>query len=415
MKQSPLSFVAEIHSSQKKSLVDNLMIVNEDIEKNPIITFEKIKSVHFARFIVLEEVKDNGKQKFPPYLVFFSNYDGDLDDHLSEIINTSKEGFIKIFQVCKGFPQQDKIESYISFIKEKSKNRAYFYRGTWGRSVGQIAHEESARKHVEEYLDSNENLREMPLGYVFEKIKKSLNETSLLKKYPKFSPPEIIGWKRILSLFFVGIIILLLSPLILIWIIALRMKELTDSQQEEIYSELKSTRELKGYEDFVSQNQITHLVDVKPGFIRTFTLRFVLESIYLLARIYFNKGKLGNITSIHFARWVLIDNGKRLLFASNYDGSWESYLGDFVDRAAFGLTAVWSNTVGFPKSKFLIFKGAQDEQRFKTWTRRNQIKTHVWYSAYKNLSVKNINNNTAINEGLFETPQNERQNHLNRY
>lgn len=415
MKQSPLSFVAEIHSSQTKFLLDNLRIVNEDIERNPLIPFAKIRSVHFARFFVLEEVRDHGTQKFPPYLVFFSNYDGDLDDHLSEIINTSKEGFIKIFQVCKGFPQQDTIESYVSFMKENSQNRAFFYRGTWGRSVGQIAHEELARRHVEEYLDSHENLREMPLRYVFEQIKFSFRQTSLLKKYPKISPPEIIGWKRVLSLFGAGIIILLFSPLILIWILALRIKELTDPQQEELYSELKSTSELKGFEDFVSQNQITHLVDVKPGVIRKYTLRVVLESIYFLARIYFNKGKLGNITSIHFARWVLIDNGKRLLFASNYDGSWESYLGDFVDRAAFGLTAIWSNTVGFPKSQFLIFKGAQDEQRFKTWTRRNQIKTQAWYSAYKNLSVKNINNNTAIHEGLFDTSEHELHNHLNRY
>lgn len=55
---------------------------------------------------------------------------------------------------------------------------------------------------------------------------------------------------------------------------------------------------------------------------------------------------------------------------------------------------------GFPKTKFLIFEGATDEQKFKTWTRAHQIPTQVWYSAYKLLSVQNINNNSAIREGL---------------
>lgn len=89
-------------------------------------------------------------------------------------------------------------------------------------------------------------------------------------------------------------------------------------------------------------------------------------------------------------------------FFSNFDGSWESYLGDFVDKAATGLTAVWSNTKDFPRSRNLVQKGARDEQRFKEWARELQIPTQVWYSAYKSLSVQNINNNALIYAGLHK-------------
>jgi len=44
-----------------------------------------------------------------------------------------------------------------------------------------------------------------------------------------------------------------------------------------------------------------------------------------------------------------------MVFQSNYDGSWESYLEDFITRAHAGQTAAWSNGVGFPKSKGLIW------------------------------------------------------------
>jgi hypothetical protein len=154
-------------------------------------------------------------------------------------------------------------------------------------------------------------------------------------------------------------------------------------------------------ENFVVQNQLTHLVEVKPGSFRRRTLKFVLGAINLLAKILFNRGTLGGIPSIHFARWVMIDDDKRLLFFSNFDGSWENYLGDFVDKAAVGLTGVWSNSKNFPKTENLISKGATDEQHFKEWARQHQIPTQVWYTAYKGLSVENINNNSAIRRGLF--------------
>ncbi|MEM7040531.1 MAG: hypothetical protein AAF570_26445, partial [Bacteroidota bacterium] len=158
--------------------------------------------------------------------------------------------------------------------------------------------------------------------------------------------------------------------------------------------------ELTTREDYKVQNQITHLVVVKPGFFRQFTLRFVLWAINLLARTVFNKGELGGIPSIHFARWAVIDGGRRLLFFSNYDGSWESYLGDFIDRAAVGLTGVWSNTEGFPPTRNLIYEGARNSGDFKAWVRECQIETQVWYSAYKALTVQNVNNNTEIRKGM---------------
>ena len=56
----------------------------------------------------------------------------------------------------------------------------------------------------------------------------------------------------------------------------------------------------------------------------------------------------------------MIDNGRRLLFLSNFDGSWENYLDDFIDKASIGLTGVWSNTLKFPRTYFLVLGGASD-------------------------------------------------------
>ena len=162
--------------------------------------------------------------------------------------------------------------------------------------------------------------------------------------------------------------------------------------------------ELKSQEDRVVQNQLTHVVAVKPGIVRRYLLRFVLGSIDKLARNYFNQGDSGGIPTIHFARWVLLEEENLLVFFSNYDGSWENYLGDFIDLAARGLTSVWTNTEGFPRTRLLVGLGARDEERFKNWTRAHQVYTEVWYSAHRDLTVKNVLQNAAIARGLCVAP-----------
>jgi hypothetical protein len=130
-------------------------------------------------------------------------------------------------------------------------------------------------------------------------------------------------------------------------------------------------------------------------------LRVVLFGVGLLARTLYVHGKLATIDSIHCARWILIDGGRRLLFFSNYDGSWESYLGEFVDKLSFWLTAVWSNTRRFPTTVGTFSgRGAKDEEWFKRWTRQRQLPTQVWYAAYPNLSVQNVIANAKLREGL---------------
>ena len=44
---------------------------------------------------------------------------------------------------------------------------------------------------------------------------------------------------------------------------------------------------------------------------------------------------------------------------------------------------------------------AEDEQRFKSFGRNAQHRTGVWYAAYPDLSVQNIQRNARIREGLF--------------
>ena len=154
------------------------------------------------------------------------------------------------------------------------------------------------------------------------------------------------------------------------------------------------------HEDWAAQNHLAGVSVMQGGWFRRVTLRLAFWVILQLALAKFRPGFLADIGTIHYARWVLLPRTNKLLFFSNYGGSWESYLEDFITKAASGLTGVWSNTVGYPKTSNLFQQGATDGERFKLWARRQQRPTRFWYTAYPRLTTLRIRANAAIRLGL---------------
>jgi hypothetical protein len=214
-------------------------------------------------------------------------------------------------------------------------------------------------------------------------------------------------WATLILIGFAALLLVtVLLPVTVWWYLTLRKHEQRD-KPEQSFRAVHGMPDLIASEDRIVQNQLTHVVDLKPGCFRYFTQRVVLFAIDQLARVWFVKGELGGIASIHFARWVILHDPReepavkrhRLLFFSNYDFSWDSYLGEFVDRASGGLTAVWSNTEGYPRTKNLLDQGADDEETFKQWARNRQIASQVWWSGVRYSSVENVNDDIAVHRG----------------
>ena len=83
-----------------------------------------------------------------------------------------------------------------------------------------------------------------------------------------------------------------------------------------------------------------------------------------------------------------------------YQDEVRSYLDDFIENVQVGLTAVWSNCVGFPPSRALIHEGATHGPEFKAWARASMHPTLVWYQAYPTLGVTDIDLNSRVRRGL---------------
>jgi hypothetical protein len=398
-----------------------------------VIPFVRLSDVHFARIVLFPaapapRVKDRSARvadpPIGPMLAFATDFDGSLDQHVDKLIAEAGPGLMRLFGFCKSPPGGTEA-ALRNFLAHPTPAQTSFV-GAPGRSVGQIQRESLVREHIEAFLDerrsgpppaSSRALREEIIASVAGRaeLRWALDPAPLpapagwarwLLRHQKLLP--LLALTKVAPLLGVGALLFvcwllhswtlalaaaLLGPAVLLYL------SLTD--QEDIREDKDHTRALAEQEDHSVQNQMSSVIFVKePRWFRGLLLRAVLRVMHVAARHLFVQGALDRIDSIHFARWAIVDKGRRLIFFSNFDGTWESYLGEFVDRAHTGLTAVWSNCVGFPRTWLLTGGGAAAENKFKIYSRQSQTPTQVWYSAYPELTVSNIINNSRIRAGL---------------
>ena len=361
---------------------------------------------------------------YASWFLFESNFDTTAkgadeaaNAHLQSLAHAQSSALGALFSHCEGFSANSSAEALAEALIAHRAPATVCYQGHTNRDLARIRLEQHLREVVMTYLTTCEPL---PPVQLFQAIRSHVRLR--VPRDPKLaglnldgpSPPEPSAELRTERLragklpwvanIAPAVPLLMQLPRIFAW-----DKEDTcyDLRQQERWTdeEKQRYREVAASEDYGAQNALTHIVPLRGGApARLAVLRAAHAYISRMAERHFNDiGQLGGIPSIHFAKWLLTDDHKRLLFLSNYDSSWESYLGDFIDQAAIGLNLAWSCTEGYPRTRLLFDGGANDEERFKAWGRAHQRPTHVFYSAYPDLSVAAVNNNSWIRIGLHSS------------
>ena len=416
--QSTFMITATVRVGELKNLRAVLASMNRDDAPghadpdNSLVPFGKFAHLHFARFVIIEaktaqEITEFGvtPRLWRPTLAFLGDIDGDRDSFLAELIEYADPGLKKIFSYCENFSEEN--SNLLDWMKENNISPKANYINWVGRTVKQVHEEAALHKSLSTYLqeiaddvgrDNIRPLRQKLLSYVeMEKHKGRLTLT------PPEPTPTDWKMKNLLHKIGVPLILLFLLPLLLVilpfFAIRLRMLERSDPELF-IRPSRDHLKVLTVQEDWDVSNQYSVFGDVKPGLFRLLTFKFILLLTDYAARHIYNHGFLARIKTIHFARWVFIDKSHRVFFASNYDGSHESYMDDFINKVDWGLNLTFSNAVGYPTTKWLIKEGAHREQPFKYTQRRHQIPTEVWYKAYPDLTATDLARNSRIRQGV---------------
>ncbi|MBV8971179.1 MAG: hypothetical protein JO290_02685, partial [Sphingomonadaceae bacterium] len=127
-----------------------------------------------------------------------------------------------------------------------------------------------------------------------------------------------------------------LAATIPVLVLVLRWNELRDSHQDAPPIDDAVLREMVRREDWITQNHMGSIVLIKPGILRSIIIRAGHRGLGLLLRVVATDGFLGSMRTVHFAHWAFLNNNSRLLFFSNFDHSWDSYLDDFIEKSHVG-------------------------------------------------------------------------------
>ena len=117
-------------------------------------------------------------------------------------------------------------------------------------------------------------------------------------------------------------------------------------------------------------SELTGIVKLAPGGAKR--LRLLLN---MLGNNFQGADKVG---TLHDMRFVFLDNDTRLLFATAYDGDWDTYIEDFVTKIPDAMDLLFCNLDGWP---------GINSPKAKDFIAGFQITADTWYVASPNLTV----------------------------
>ena len=394
-----LTVLAPLRPGQAERLRALLRPIGDDIKGarrpaapgRPHVNFTRSRRIHFARFALFDD-PDRGAGH--TRLLFASVYDGLLDAHLAELVSIT-EGHDEIWRACEGYTAWG---DFATFITARAVEPAAYYIAFRDETATSIQQAMEARRRIEEAGTLAGLGRPAPsladrIGGVFRQIVRALPlAIDLIRAIARHGFRDVYaGTLRILASLDRYVFFRVVN-----WITRNRLPVLStpftsmalDHCAPPVLAmgdELPATSAPlpSGFrEDVVTQNQLTLVTVVRPESVER--VRAVMAGINSYARRLSPPGSLIGISSIHFVRWLLIDGGRRLMMVSDYDGSWESYIDEFAEMILSGLDAIWETSYGYPPD------GARDLPAFKRFLRLHQVPAEIFFSAYPDETVLNI-------------------------
>lgn len=443
-----LTFVAPVRADRRDALVDALGRLREKVSTPPCAPFSNIPTLHFASVTLFDlPAPDDPAREvargLAPLLVIEQNFDGRLDDYLPDLLKAAAPDLHALLRCCEGYEVESAraLSAIAAYLRAHLVLPRAWHVGNVGRASMRVRRERTLREALGGQLGARLRARRERPGPDGRPSARLVHDLAteharaddelawVFLPHPRLTLAQrVLPWLRLVGVAAAAVAVVVRAVWELVegrhgshapwrywlalavvgaiglYLLALVSHEVEDHVLPAAPLDAERVRGLEAAEDEQLQNHLASITIVKPGAFRRLTLRLVLWLVNLRARTITN-GRLSKIASIHFAHWSLLDGGRRLLFLSNYDGSWGSYLDDFVEKAATGLSAIWSNTVGFPRTGLLVFGGARHGVAFKAFARTSQTAAAVWYSAYPDTTVQQVDANSALREGLARRPR----------
>lgn len=351
------------------------------------IDFARNNLTHFARYGMIADVESGrGRQR----LLFSAIHDGSRDAFLRDMRDSTSD-IDAIWSYCEGYPGKS---GFVEFLKQNDNRTNLHLKGYRYETVGDIQKYIALREELTAKFDVplaqheavlNSLPHQFPLIAWFRKGWRLLSTLLRNLAITISLIPEMIGLLRYgLLVFRAGLI--MLRPIAL-------DREYSDApldrsgpcEQFAPGDEVAPCKEVDSLPPFRAgqtlQNQVNLITVSLPEAIQQ--KYAILDMLGWFIKIPFvNRNQ--TIPTIHYGRWLMIDEGRRMLFMSEYDGSALAYIADFVNRLPNELDGLWGESYGWRRGATL------DPEAFLDGILCHNTPSIYHYSAYPLTTVVSI-------------------------
>jgi hypothetical protein len=123
--------------------------------------FAKISSTHLARLVVLDDVVFVGtptreEHLQSKYLVFESNFDGDLDTYLTRMARDAAEEVHAVWRHCVGYPGVEDPAAFAAYLKKCQIETTFFFADVNNKTVQQTLRALKVQTGVAHFIEANQ-------------------------------------------------------------------------------------------------------------------------------------------------------------------------------------------------------------------------------------------------------------------
>jgi hypothetical protein len=144
--------------------------------------FAKLSSTHLARLVVMNDVVYVGMPACEEhlqlkYLIFESNFDGDLDTYLERMAREIPDTVNAVWQHCVGYPGVQNVAAFKAYMKKCQIETTFFFADVNDKTVQQTLRALQTQSAVAAFIEKNQGQAAEALQKAFGQFVEALNSS----------------------------------------------------------------------------------------------------------------------------------------------------------------------------------------------------------------------------------------------
>lgn len=123
--------------------------------------FARVSSTHMARLVVMDDVVYVGKPAREEhlqaqYLIFESNFDGDLDTYLKRMASEASEEVDAVWQHCDGYPGLQDVNKFVRYMRRCQVETTFYFADVNDKTAQQTLRALQTQSAVAAFIEKNQ-------------------------------------------------------------------------------------------------------------------------------------------------------------------------------------------------------------------------------------------------------------------